>query len=304
MLGDFIVDVQAKVAALPRWDADVETPGVDVLPGGSASNTARQLSTLSSGVLFFGTCGADVLGKAALEVLRGQRFDISGIKQLAVPSSVCLVLSGPSDRAFVTSYSSVERLTVSASDAQILQSCAHIHVGGYYGLKGLQKPAFTALLRKCRRNGATLSLATQHDPSNNWLAEGHLVSVLPVLDVFITNESECHAIEKALRSPVQQMAPQLTLVVTLGEEGARVQQPGHAPVHVPARRGVSVVDSCGAGDAFTAGFLAHWILTRDAVVAAAWGNAAACCNIQRSGACAQPGSKKEVEAEFLACGGQ
>ena len=44
VLGDLFVDVQASIPKLPEWDADVATPGVDILPGGSAANAARQLA--------------------------------------------------------------------------------------------------------------------------------------------------------------------------------------------------------------------------------------------------------------------
>jgi sugar/nucleoside kinase (ribokinase family) len=49
------------------------------------------------------------------------------------------------------------------------------------------------------------------------------------------------------------------VVVKLGADGALWQQ-GFIAASAPAERGVDVVDTTGAGDAFAAGFLASWLL--------------------------------------------
>ncbi len=54
-----------------------------------------------------------------------------------------------------------------------------------------------------------------------------------------------------------------TLVLTLGADGVRVDGE-----HVPAVTAPVVLDPTGAGDAFCAGFLAHWLRDGDAVAAA------------------------------------
>ena len=61
------------------------------------------------------------------------------------------------------------------------------------------------------------------------------------------------------------------VVVKLGADGAMWQQ-GFIGASAPAERGVQVVDTTGAGDAFAAGFLASWLLHPEPETALAAGN--------------------------------
>ena len=61
-------------------------------------------------------------------------------------------------------------------------------------------------------------------------------------------------------------------VVTLGERGAYAAAAGGEKVHVPGHR-VKVVDTCGSGDAFTAGFIHELLRHRPLADCCALGNA-------------------------------
>jgi len=301
IVGDFFVDIQAKVATLPRWDTDVETPAIEVFAGGSAGNTARQLAVLGPEVLFFSTCGDDTLGTAALSQLHAEQFNTTHLKRLpGVASSSCIVLSGPADRSFISCYSSVNALSAELIDADALRSCDHVHVGGYLGLRGLQTEAFTSLVRSCRERGATVSLGTNCDPNAQWTGEGkELHKLLPHVDIFLSNESERAEIEKALAQPLTVFAPGLVVVETRGSAGVLVHalgESGEDAQLIPAQFVKEPEDLTGAGDAFTAGFLSRWVFKnkRNVVDAAAWGNACAACNIKRRGGCSEPVPREEV----------
>lgn len=66
--------------------------------------------------------------------------------------------------------------------------------------------------------------------------------------------------------------PAEVAIVTLGAEGCLVCERGKEPVMCPAKR-VEVIDTVGAGDAFSAAFLAAWLGGAAAEAAAAAGNA-------------------------------
>ena len=56
--------------------------------------------------------GKDAMGQSLLEQISGQGFPTDTIKMFSnLPSSVCIVLSGPADRAFVSCYSTTDAFT-------------------------------------------------------------------------------------------------------------------------------------------------------------------------------------------------
>merc|ERR1712217_202934 len=165
------------------------------------------------------------------------------------------------------------------------------------GARKLQTPALPALLSRLRATGVTVSLGVQADPENKWTGtDNHFASCLQHLDLLIGNESEQAHIARALGSSPMKFSDHLTLVTTRGAEGAEVHGPGQEAQLVRGQKVDKVVDATGGGDAFTAGFLAEWIRSRDLVLAAKWGNACASLAIQRSGACPQPLPAAEVSA--------
>ena len=73
------------------------------------------------------------------------------------------------------------------------------------------------------------------------------------------------------------------VVVKLGADGAMWQQ-GFIGASAPAERGVDVVDTTGAGDAFAAGFLATWLLHPEPETALAAGCRLAARAVSKVGA--------------------
>ncbi|CAE7652405.1 rbsK [Symbiodinium pilosum] len=185
MTGDIFIDIV---------DSDVEAESVKMLPGGSALNQGRHLHALGTRVRFFGAVGDDTLGRSLLHQVAGQGFPTETIKMFSsLPSAVCVVLSGPVDRAFVSCYSTNDAFTTRDlhEQASELEACSHFHWGGYFNMKGLQSQDFTNFIRSCRANGMTISMNTQCDAAGHWCGEGnHLEEFLPLVDLLFVNISE------------------------------------------------------------------------------------------------------------------
>lgn len=76
---------------------------------------------------------------------------------------VCIVLTGPADRAFVSCYSTTDAFTTHDIEEQaaLLEGCTHFHLGGYFNMKGLQTKDFTEFVKTCRERKLSVSLNTQ-----------------------------------------------------------------------------------------------------------------------------------------------
>jgi sugar/nucleoside kinase (ribokinase family) len=151
VVGDIFMDVQVTLPKNPKtnscelpskWGTDTISPGIELLPGGSAANTARHMNALletdaASDVRFVSAVGDDLSGKAFLETMKKENMNTEYIE--TVPgklTSTCVVLSAETvgsstsgtsstdtkdensapDRSFISSHSSTSEVRSSSEN--------------------------------------------------------------------------------------------------------------------------------------------------------------------------------------------
>ena len=151
IVGDVYLDMIAKVQRLPEWDGDaaIETP-IEALPGGSALNTATQLTALLRTrrqrvqerpyrrCVLHSRIGADIYGDLVSAGIRRSGVQLSARR--AGGQGVCICLSGEANRAFVSYKGTVATLSEGDIDTATLfaPGTSHIHFAAYYDCVGLQ----------------------------------------------------------------------------------------------------------------------------------------------------------------------
>lgn len=282
VLGDIYLDVIAKVDDLPEWDGDtsINSP-IETVAGGSALNTAVQLSALLSTrrqskqkrplkeCILHSRVGTDTYGEIVAKKIRDANVELSAT--CAGAQGICICLSGQRDRAFVSYKGSVGEF--SEADLNMTKLLApgtsHLHFSAYYDCSRLQAAVPHIMQRARTQCGATISIVPQADPAGEY--KSGLLDLLPNIDVLICNEKEAASIAgvtydearppwKALEQSVQklQKAGAPLVVVTLGPEGAIAAQSDPLYWWYQPNRELDVVDATGCGDAFAAGFLFGW----------------------------------------------
>ncbi len=219
------------------------------------------------------------------------------------PQSTCVVLSGPADRAMITCYASVHRLTIGPFACHpALARASIVHLSGYFNCVGLHDDATLAVLAACRERGALLTLDPQYDCTEAWTGrDGHLAKLLPLLDVFLPNETEAQGLTGASTpaAALDRLAaryPSLLIIVSVGAEGALAARGTRrwqrAALTAP------FVDATGAGDAFDAGCLLSLLRNgpHDVDAALASGTAAGAIAVGAAGACQHPMRRDYFEA--------
>eukprot|EP00854_Cymbomonas_tetramitiformis_P009664 gene9664-11455_t len=231
------MDVQTKVQELPAaWGTDTLAEDIEVLPGGSAANTARHLHSLLKGiddhcendgvdVNFVASLGDDHMGKAFLSNLDGEGLDQTFIQVFAdTNTSTCIVLSGPEDRSFISSGSSTKLLRLEDTEGRRQQSVVrrmveqirgelqdeenvgehHILLHGFFNMTGLHDVQLVDALQDLKQTAAskqktlTLSLGPQFDGTGKWTGEGEILrSLLPLCDFLLLNTDELDCIRAA-----------------------------------------------------------------------------------------------------------
>jgi ribokinase len=236
--------------------------------GGKGSNQAIGAARLGAEVAFLTAVGEDTFGQSAFELWAKEGVDAGAVLRTALPTMTAAILVEASgDNRIVIVPGALEALTPAHVDAFAPQIEAADVL-----LVQLEIPVQTALhaMDVARRAGTRSIL-------NPAPAPPHPIS--PVADYITPNETEARAVEQSRG----------TLVVTLGEQGARIG--GELVPAFPAR----VVDTTGAGDAFCAAFAVALGEGESDLDAVRWGCAAGAHMVEHEGVV--PGLPTRVELE-------
>lgn len=261
VIGDIFCDIIATdVINLPAgWGTDTLSKEIKVIAGGTALNItvhgANYSAHLNNGVVklhLLSCTGNDFQGKVCRDALDHFCIDTSRvIVNEFVRTGSCIVLSGATDRSFVTDRGCIKDLEMKWFDQKELfsPSTSHIHVGGFYNCDTLQNDV-CELFMKASEQSVTTSLNPQYDASEKWAG---IQKLCPYLTFFIANESELTSISKIAESSslLERAAILLNwgcsnVVVTMGNQGAICYKKDEISVSQKAAN-VVVVDTTGAG---------------------------------------------------------
>lgn len=234
----------------------------DLELGGSVGIFASQFAKLGGRIKLAGAVGSDPGGTLLLERLVSAGVDTGGIasvNDVKTPLGINISIKG--DRALLTYLGTIAQLTPAIFDTVDIASFRHWHVGSYFLLETLAME-WPTWLERVRAAGRSISLDTNWDPAGGWKGVENL---LPLVDVFLPNESEAMAIAQTddVESAGLYLSQRCPLVVIkCGEKGAMVFSKGRVqayPVPVSLLQNLHVKDTTGAGDNFDAGFIHRWL---------------------------------------------
>ena len=274
VVGDVMVDVLAAMSGPLARGSD--TPShVTTGGGGSAANVAAWLAAQGVPTTYAGRVGDDTLGRESVTALTDRGVTVYATTDPDRGTGTCVVLVEPGgERSMLPDAGANAGLVPEDLPSRLFRPGTHLHLSGYTLLNEGSRDAGLAALQQARQVGMTVSV----DPSS--AAPLERVGVARFLgwtegaDLLLANRDEAallagtpepHAAASKLGDSYREV------VVKLGRDGALWQQ-GFITASAPAERGVEVVDTTGAGDAFAAGFLASWLLHPEPEAALAAGN--------------------------------
>jgi sugar/nucleoside kinase (ribokinase family) len=286
VVGDVMVDVLAMMSGPLARGSD--TPArVSTGGGGSAANVAAWLAAQGVHTTYVGRVGDDTLGREAVAALGRYDVDVRVGTSPDRPTGTCLVLVEPGgERSMLPDTGANATLSPGDLPEEVFRPGSHLHLSGYTLLHEESRPAGVAAVQLAREVGMTVSV----DPSSAALLEAagpdRFAAWTGVADLLLANADEARALS-AVADPRDAAAALCSsykeVVVKLGADGA-LWHGGFIGATAPAERGVQVVDTTGAGDAFAAGFLTSWLLHPEPESALAAGNRLAAWAVGRLGA--------------------
>jgi sugar/nucleoside kinase (ribokinase family) len=262
VVGNIQLDVLANpVTALPEPGGDAVIDRIDIRPAGAAGNVSLALHALGCPHRLFGMLGDDFAGQLVHTHLTrlGLADDVRIVPGAATGVSIALEAPGR-ERAFWTAHGVLERQTTDALGADCLRADLLL-ITGYFTVPAFRE-APLRMLGQARQAGAFILFDTGWD-IDSWTgtAREEILSLLPLVDVFLPNEAEALALTG--RSDPSAAALDLHaacpgwIAVKLGHAGLVAVSPDGDLWQIPAPAVPTVVDTTGAGDSLSAGLVSH-----------------------------------------------
>lgn len=270
-LGELLVDFT------PAGMSPTGNPLFERNPGGGPANMACAAARLGVSAAMIGQVGEDAFGRALREVVAGQGVDVSRLRMSpdfqTTLAFVHLDERGDRSFSFYRRQGADTMLEAEPPDFDMAASCRYFFFSSVLMTGGPARETSFRLAAHARENGAV----TVFDPNlrlNLWSsaeeARAQILRGLPLARIVKVSEEEL-----AFLAGVEQMEGKEAflaaarslrdrygigvLLVTLGANGSFVLT-GERSAYAPAPE-VKTVDTTGAGDSFTGGFIARLIQT-------------------------------------------
>ncbi|MFB6112119.1 MAG: carbohydrate kinase family protein [Halobacteriaceae archaeon] len=303
-VGNALVDHTFHLTNLPEPDGGAYVMNRERGFGGVETNVVTNLAGLDIETGLIARVGTDGDGEAVREHLAGLPVDDSRVRQVAGDeTSYTHVLTDPDgQRVILGGGDSTLNLRLDADDRTYLEGASVAMSSAYAPRSVLETLATSDPL-------FVFDLAGRfEDLEHRGLTRDALLGLLDDIELFVANMAAARSLFEGADATADTLADRLRsrgvnrAAITRGRDGAVLAGPAGVTT-VPAVD-VEVVDTTGAGDAFTAGLIASWLLGEATMTSAgrfAAAAAAATCRVR--GAHAEPPDRETVMALLDQAGG-
>ena len=253
----------------------------EIHPGGSSCNTIRGLSRLNHKAAFIGKIGNDDVGEIFTKSLTRNYVNAILLMSEKPTMQVISFVTPDGERTMRCLRGASNDLSGDDLDSELFHGIKLLHVDGY----SLHDIAMTEKAMKlAKKEGAAVSLdLSSFEIIRKYRKE--LMRIIPqYVDILFCNEQE--ASEMTQKNPKEAAIELSTLakiaIVCMGENGAYAAESGKS-MYIGTTP-LPIVDSTGAGDLFSAGFLHGFLSDVPLETAVRWGHLTGGAVIQIQGA--------------------
>ena len=225
-----------------------------MVQGGSACNTVVGIGKLGGAARFVGKCGKGQLGNLFEKDLQNQNVEPALFRSESPTGRVLSIITPDAQRSMITYLGASSEIQPHEVSERFFENAAIVHIEGYL----LFNPdLILAVLNAARVSGAMVSL----DLASFTVVEESRMFLQTIIndyvDILIANEDEAraytgHTDERLALNALAEAVDFAALL--LGERGSYIAHGDHV-IRIKAESGDHIVDTTGAGDLWTSGFL-------------------------------------------------
>jgi ribokinase len=250
-IGAALVDMVALIEKFPGVDEEVFVPNLELMGGGSAANFAIACARLGLKTGFVGKLGKDAFGNKLIKDFEDEKVDTQAIAfSSEISTGVCYAAVDKQGNRILYAFSGAANLLEPADlKDDYLRGFKIIHLASLKNMRPLIKAAEAVEdhePRVCLNPGALIV--------DQGFAK--VEPLLKLIDIFIGSQGEVKRLFETedLSKGVKKLLKYVEIAaITQGGEGSLIATED-SRIKIPAEK-VKVIDTTGAGDAFSAGFL-------------------------------------------------
>ncbi len=271
--------------------------------GGSAGNTIAGIAMLGGKTAYIGKVADDQLGKIFTHDIRaaGVTYDTNPLAG-GLPTARSLIFVTPdAQRTMQTFLGACTQLGPEDINLEHVSSSKVVYMEGYLWDLPRAKQAMLDAAMKAKENGVKVSLTLSDAFCVARFRDEFLDLAEKYVDILFANESEILSLYQTedFDEALQQVRKHCEIAALTRSEKGSVVVNGDEVHVIDAVKGVKVVDTTGAGDAYAAGFLYAYTQGTDLKTAGKLGGAMAAQVISQYGPRSEKGDIQKLRASVL-----
>jgi sugar/nucleoside kinase (ribokinase family) len=241
-------------------------PGKEV-SGGSAANTVAGVATLGGRAAYIGKVAADQLGHVFTHDIRaaGVTYDTAPLRE-GLSTARCLIFVTPdAQRTMQTFLGATTQLGPEDLNMEYITSSKVVYLEGYLWDQPRAKKAMRDAAIRAHDAGVKVALTLSDAFCVARFRDEFLELAEHHVDILFANENEIlslYQVDNFDEAASQVRAHCEIAALTRSEKGSVVVHGSEMHV-IEAEKGIKVIDTTGAGDAYAAGFLHAYTQGRD-----------------------------------------
>jgi sugar/nucleoside kinase (ribokinase family) len=260
-LGIIVADVIARtVDKLPATGKLELIEQLELHLGGCASNAAVDLQKLGIKTAVIGKTGDDGFGSFVVNEMEKNGVNVQGVIKSKTSRTSASVVSVHSsgERSFLHQIGANADLSAADIDFSFIRDSKILFIAGALLMPSFDGEPAAELLKQAKNAGIITVMDTAWDSTGKWMDK--IAPCLPYLDYFIPSYEEAEMI--AGKNDPEEIAGVFldagvkNAVIKLGSKGCLVKNNRGEKELIEAFKGITAVDTTGAGDSFAAGFIA------------------------------------------------
>lgn len=263
VVGHALVDYEFVVEKIPLPDDETRVLETHIFPGGSALNTSIGIKNLNEKVVLIANIGTDKRGKFLLDFIEKSSLGKQGLRLIRGKTGYCFVLRDLKGNVTLISKLNVaEPIVLDDAINEIMSTSSHIH------LTSLTPEGIKKVIDYIKNIQSNVSISWDIGRVSAGNFQSFMIEALKKTDIAFISEREAKKLNELADPEVT--AEKLSqkgknLVVLKRIRGALAFNEGRKVSEVRVEKEFAPVDTLGAGDAFAASFLVHYLKGTDII---------------------------------------